>query len=90
MKVQRKVWSTSGPTADSEHGSIEVEIILKYRPGTSGTYIFSGPAASRPYRAPQVIKEVMAIIELKKPEAITWTSLRQQIATISQVYEMIR
>ena len=30
----------------------------------------------------------MAIIELKKPEAITCTSLRQQIATMSQVYEI--
>ena len=68
--------------------NIVIEIILKYRPGTSGTYTFSGPAASRPYRAPQVIKEVMAIIELKKPEAITCTSLRQQIATMSQVYEI--
>ena len=48
-----------------------------------------GPAASRPYRAPQVIyKEVMASIELKQPEAITWTSLRQQIATMSQVNEI--
>ena len=64
------------------------EIILKYLPGTSSTYIFSGPAASRPYRAPRVIKEVMAPIELKQPEAITWTSLRQQIATMSQVYEI--
>ena len=59
--------------------TLNIEIILKYRPGTSGTYTFSGPAASRPYRAPQVIKEVMAIIELKKPEAITCTSLRQHL-----------
>ena len=27
--------------------NIAIEIILKYRPGISGTYIFSGPAASR-------------------------------------------
>ena len=30
----------------------------------------------------------MAIIELKKPEVITCTSLWQQIATMSQIYEI--
>lgn len=68
--------------------NIKVLLELHAKLKISGPFIFQGQAAQRPYRGSAVLQEVASGLELKLPEAITWMCLRQQIATMAQVYEL--
>ena len=51
-------------------------------------YMFATKTGQRPHRGSDVIKRFAKEAEVGSPELFTWTNLRKQVATISQVMEI--
>ena len=67
---------------------IEKILILRDSLSITSEYLFATPSGERPYRGSDVIKMLAVEAGVKAPEIFTWTSLRKQVATLSQAMEI--
>ena len=84
-KFNRKV-----PILLTESMMSKIDKLMELRKGLNLTskYLFARPTGENPYRGSDVIQKFAKEAKVKNLELFTWTSLRKQIATISQALEI--
>lgn len=89
-KTQKRV-----PLLLTENMILNIDTILKLREkvgvNQDNIHVFARPSpAEFPYRGPDCIREVLRScdIQIRYPDAFTWTNLRKQVATMTQVFEV--
>ncbi len=67
-----------------------ITLITELRPAMKckGDLVFIRPKADHPFRASDALREEINNMNLLCGDAITWTSLRKHVATMSQVREL--
>lgn len=67
---------------------IDTIMLERERLSIKSKYLFATPNGERPYRGSDVIRVMAIEAGVSSPYIFTWTSLRKQVATISQALEI--
>ncbi|XP_070205527.1 uncharacterized protein [Littorina saxatilis] len=68
--------------------NIERLLSLRCAQGIDSSYLFVTPTGQQPYKGPAVLKQYATAAGVSEPSLFTCTSLRKQLATLSQAMEV--
>ena len=63
-------------------------IEMREKDDITSPYLFASKGGNRPYRGSDVIRRFATDSGVANPKLFTWTTMRKQLATITQVMEM--